>query len=127
MSEDLPAAATTDDGSDLDEDDFDERDDVHSGEDDDDEEIIDVGNPGSNDCHNTNLGALAAIGPPAALGAVAHPTTSIAAPRPLLPGSLLQVWSRCIILEFLLHHSLGLFSANIKVAVKCHFTDNQSS
>ena len=90
ITEDLPAA-TTDDGSDLDDEDFDERDDgeVHSG--DDDEEIIDVGDPGNTDCHNTNLGALAALGPPAPLGAVAPPTTTIAAPRPLLPGSLLQV------------------------------------
>ena len=101
ISEDLPAA-TTDDGSDLDDDDFDERDDgeVHSG--DDDEEIIDVGDPGNTDCHNTNLGALAALGPPVPLGAVAPPTTTIAAPRPLLPGSLLQVWPR-------MHHFLVVF------------------
>ena len=93
ITEDLPAASP-EDGSDLDDDDFDERDDgeVHSG--DDDEEIIDVGDPGNTDCHNTNLGALAALGPPAPLGAVAPPTTTIAAPRPLLPGSLLQVWPR---------------------------------
>ena len=101
MTEDLPAA-TTDDGSDLDDEDFDERDDgeVHSG--DDDEEIIDVGDPGNTDCHSTNLGALAALGPPAPLGAVAPPTTTIAAPRPLLPGSLLQVWPR-------MHHFLVVF------------------